>query len=64
MHVARAHRNGTVPRDPRQRPGVATGLAQARQERVAQAVQHEWRHATLVSLDPQLAAIIPEIQSE
>ena len=42
VNVKSGNGNRTVPRNSRQCPGVAAGLAQACQERMTQAVQNEW----------------------
>ena len=50
MDVPCRDADGTVARDPRQRPNVAAGLPEARQERVAERVEHEEAHRLLVAL--------------
>ena len=42
MNVTRGHGHIAVSCDSRQRPRVAARLTQARKERMAEAVKHEW----------------------
>jgi hypothetical protein len=50
MNIASGHSNIAMPGDPRERPHIAAGLAQAGQEGVSQRIEHKSADGLLIVL--------------